>query len=114
MAIGVDIEDINRFKCKSQKFLDRIYTADEQAYCLSKSLPESYLAVRFCAKEAVIKALNGISIKISEYNKIEVYHDENQCPQIRLLTKTDKDLTFQVSLSHDKTKAIAFVTVQEK
>lgn len=113
LAIGVDIEDIERFKDKSREFLDRIYTKDEQEYCLAKAKPESHLAVRFCAKEAAIKALSALNIKVSEYNNIEVFHEENQCPSIRLLKKIDKKLTFEVSLSHDKTKAIAFVTVHE-
>lgn len=113
MSIGVDIEDISRFKDKSKAFLDRIYTENEQAYCLSKALPAKHLAVRFCAKEAVIKALTPHGIKIAEYNKIEIVHGENQCPQVKLLKKIDKKLKFEISLSHDKTKAIAFVTVQE-
>ena len=109
MAIGVDIEDIKRFENKSQKFLDRIYTKSEQEYCLSKKLPEKHLAVRFCAKEAVIKALSGLNIAHPSLNQIEIYHNENKFPQIRLLNKSDNKLTFQVSLSHDRTKAIAFV-----
>lgn len=112
MSIGVDIEDIKRFKGKSKKFLERIYTKNELEYCLSKSCPESHLAVRFCAKEALIKALSPLGVKISEYKKIEVYHDINQFPQIRLIDENSQNLNFEVSLSHDKTKAIAFVTVQ--
>src|SRR5574344_1181766 len=113
LPIGVDIEDISRFENKSKEFLDRIYTEKEQAYCLSKTLPAKHLAVRFCAKEAVIKALTPLGIKIAEYKKIEIIHDANKCPQVNLLKKINKNLEFQISLSHDKTKAIAFVTVQE-
>ena len=111
MAIGVDIEDIERFKNKSQEFLDRIYTKSEQEYCLSKPNPEKHFAVRFSAKEAVIKALTALNIKHPLLNEIEVYHNENQVPQIKLLNKIDNKLTFEVSLSHDKSKAIAFVMV---
>lgn len=111
MSIGVDIEDINRFENKSQKFLDRIYTKSEQAYCFSKTNPERHFAVRFCAKEAVIKALSGLNIKRPKLNEIEIYHNENKVPQIKLLNKSDNKLTFKVSLSHDKSKAIAFVMV---
>lgn len=111
MFIGVDIEDINRFEDKSQEFLDRIYTKSEQQYCFSKPNPASHFAVRFCAKEAVIKALNSMDIKHPRLNQIEVYHCENKSPQIKLLNNIDNKLTIQVSLSHDKTKAIAFVTI---
>lgn len=112
MAVGVDIEDINRFEDKSQRFLDRIFTKDEQKYCLSKSIPASHLAVRFCAKEAVTKALNSMNIKHPELNRIEVFHDKNGCPRIKLPDVSEYDnLKIDVSLSHDRTKAIAFVVI---
>ena len=112
--IGVDIEDINRFENKSQNFLDRIYTKNEQEYCLSKALPASHFAVRFCAKEAVIKALNSMGINHPQLNQIEICHNENKCPKIKLSGIEYEDLTIEVSLSHDKTKAIAFVTIEKK
>lgn len=111
--IGVDIEEINRFENKSQGFLDRIYTKNEQEYCLSKAIPASHFAVRFCAKEAVTKALNSLNIRQPGLNEIEIYHDENKCPKIRLLTNEKSDLIIEVSLSHDRTKAIAFVTIEK-
>jgi len=114
VAIGVDIEDIKRFKDKSQKFLDRIFTKDEQAYCLSKPNPASHFAVRFCAKEAVTKALNSMDIRQPQLNKIEIYHDENKCPKIKLSGKEYDNFTIEVSLSHEKTKAIAFVIIDVK
>ena len=40
---------------------------------------------------------------------IETYHDKNGCPKLRLLKKISKNLRFKLSISHDKTKAIAFV-----
>lgn len=112
MAIGVDIEDIERFENKSQKFLDRVYTKSEQQYCLSKKIPAGHLAVRFCAKEATLKALTALNVKHPNLNEIEIYHGENKVPQIRLLNNSDNKLTLEVSLSHDRTKAIAFVTVK--
>lgn len=114
LYIGVDIEDIKRFEDKSQEFLDRIYTKEEQEYCLSKPRPSSHFAVRFCAKEAVIKALNSMGINHPRLNKIEIYHDKNKCPQVKLLNDFNNKLTIRVSLSHDKTKAIAFVMIEKK
>lgn len=114
MGIGTDIEEIKRFKDKDQKFLDRVYTKAEQEYCLSKAIPASHFAVRFCAKEAVVKALNSMGINHPRLNKIEVYHDENKCPKIKLQGKEYNNLKVEVSLSHDRTKAIAFVTVSKK
>lgn len=108
--IGVDIEDIERFKNKSQKFLDRIFTENEQIYCKSFLMQESHLAVRFCAKEAVVKALSGYGIKNIHYKEIEIFHDENKCPKVRILKEISQNIVFEISLSHDRNKAIAFVT----
>lgn len=113
MAIGVDIEDISRFEDKSKEFLDRIYTIDEQKYCKGKANPVPHFAVRFCAKEAVTKALNSIGIKQPRLNQIEVCHNENGCPEIKLPNSSEYDkLKINVSLSHDKTKAVAFVLIE--
>ncbi len=115
MAIGVDIEDISRFENKPQNFLDRLYTKEEQEYCFSKPNPASHFAVRFCAKEAVIKALNSEGITHPQFNQIEIYHDNNKCPKIMLpQDKCYANLSIDVSLSHDKTKAIAFVLITKK
>lgn len=111
MTIGVDIEDIARFKDKSQGFINRVFTQTEIEYCMKFSKPESHFAVRFCAKEAVIKALTALNITDINLSDIEVYHNENRCPQIRMLKKINKNLIFNLSLSHDRTKAIAFVTI---
>lgn len=94
MAIGVDIEDIERFKGKSQDFLNRVFTFHELEYCLKFSKPESHLAARFCAKEAVVKALTALDIEGVSYNEIEVFHNEKQCPQIRILKSLEKILFF--------------------
>lgn len=113
IKIGVDIEDIQRFKNKSQDFLDRIFTPLEQEYCKAFSQPESRFCARFCAKEAVVKALSGFGIKNIYYSDIEVYHDANNCPNIRILKNIDKNLVINLSISHEKTKAVAFVTIEE-
>ena len=114
MAVGVDIEDINRFKDKSQEFIERIFTSAEIEYCKKFSKPESHFAVRICAKEAVIKALCALEITNITLSQIEIYHNENKCPQVRILKKLEKEIVFNVSLSHDRTKAIAFVVAEVK
>ncbi len=112
MAIGVDIEDISRFVDKSEDFLKRIFTDSEIEYCSKFKNPESHYAARFCAKEAVIKALTPLNIHISEYNMIEIYKDRNDCPKVRILKDLPQIPKIELSISHDKTKAIAFVTAE--
>lgn len=113
LKIGVDIEDIERFRGKSQEFLDRIFTENEQKYCKSFRQPQSRFCARFCAKEAVVKALSGFGVKDVRYREIEVFHDENGCPCIKILKELPKNFTVNLSISHEKSKAIAFVTIEE-
>lgn len=112
MAIGVDIEDISRFKDKPQDFIKRIFTPLETEYCSKFKNSESHYAARFCAKEALIKALTPLGIHLAEYNQIEIYNDNNNCPKIKILKNMPENLKLELSISHDKTKAIAFVTAE--
>lgn len=109
MQIGVDIEDSNRFELRSQGLLNKIFTKSEQEYCLAQAKPSQHFAGKFCAKEACIKALYQYGIKGIFLKDIETYHDKNGCPKLRVLKKLNKHLHFKLSISHDKTKAIAFV-----
>ena len=61
-AIGIDIVRITRIenieKRFRDRFLNRIFTTREIAYCSSRSIPVRHLAARWAAKEAFIKALS--------------------------------------------------------
>ena len=48
-------------------FLNKIYTENELDYCFSNAQPARHLAARFCAKEAVVKALSNILNKNLSY-----------------------------------------------
>lgn len=115
MNIGCDIEDISRFKNKTPdsdlKFLNRIYTKAELDYCYKNKNFAGHLCARFCAKEAVVKALSGLYDKVVPYNKIEILNKENGAPYINILVDELKNRQFLISLSHDKDKAMAFVIV---
>ena len=101
-----------RFKDKSQHFLDRIFTSSEQKYCMSKKNSEKHFAARFCAKEAAFKALCALNIDQPDFKKIEIINQPNGAPQ--LILHGFKNLKAEVSLSHDKDKAIAFVTISKE
>lgn len=110
MFIGCDIEDISRFLGKSKEFLDKIYTKSELDYCMKFSNPSSHLAVRFCAKEAVIKAFSSI-YKISSYKKIEILNASDGAPYVNILIDELKEYKISISLSHEKQKAMAAAIV---
>src|SRR3982750_1961280 len=59
---GIDIIETERIRRSvnehGERFLDRVYTADEQRYCArSQKRYYEHLAGRFAAKEAVLKVL---------------------------------------------------------
>ena len=110
--IGVDIEDVNRFKNISDKnFLNKIFTKNEIKYCLSKKNYAQHLAARFSGKEAVIKALSSIDKKL-ELNQIEILNNKDGSPIVKL--KNQKKINIKISLSHNNKNAIAFVLASKK
>lgn len=113
IANGVDIEDIGRFNIdnpeKYNNFINRIFTQQELEYCLAKKNPHSHLAVRFSAKEAVIKALTSLGFESIDYKSIEIMNNEAKVPFVKLLNPKYSSLKFIMSLSHSKQNAIAFV-----
>lgn len=115
IKVGVDNVTISRFDkilLSNSTFLNRCFTSKEQAYCFSKTDPSPHFAVRFAAKEAVIKALSGFDLFL-EHNKIEIANDTKGRPYLKYLTKEPMyfNLNTDISLSHSETSAIAFVII---
>ncbi len=112
-GIGVDLELISRFKDlnlkKNSKFLNKIFTEKEMDYCFSKKAVAQHLAVRFAAKEAIVKAISSLDKKILSLNKIEIIRNANGVPVVNL-----KGCDVKISLSHCKGQAIAFAIVKKK
>ena len=80
---GIDLTEIGRIQQSmdryGQRFLDRVYTAAEQAYCLRKRKS----AESFAAKEAGAKALGtGISYGVN-WLEIEVVREASGRPTLR-------------------------------
>jgi len=84
---GIDLVEIGRIQQSvdryGQRFLDRVYTGAEQAYCLRKKKAGESLAARFAAKEAGAKALGtGISYGVN-WLEIEVVREPSGRPTIQ-------------------------------
>ena len=115
LVSGVDIIEVNRIQAVverwGQRYLQRIYTEAELAYCRGRP---SQLATRFAAKEAVMKAL-GTGVRGVSWKEIEVKRERGRAPEIELHGRTLKraqDLGIKhlaVSLSHSEEYAVAFV-----
>jgi len=113
-GIGVDIEDVDRFKgiLRKPRFLKRVYTEKELRYCGSFASPEGHLAARFAAKEAVVKAL-GAARKEIGFSDIEILNEkESGAPFVNMKKKGLKEkFSFFISLSHSKERAMAFSVI---
>ena len=84
---GIDLAEIDRIQKSinrfGPRFLDRVYTAAEQAYCLHKHKAAESFAARFAAKEAAAKALGtGISHGV-RWLEIEVVREPGGRPSLR-------------------------------
>jgi len=120
LLIGIDIIDIDRVKKAAERtprFLTRVFTRRELAYCLSKKNPYPSLAARFAAKEAIRKTHPLFNSGI-RYHDTEVIVNENGQPQLILHGKAREkfDEHFKqmaLSLSHADKQAIAAVIIEE-
>ncbi len=88
IGIGVDIVETARIEQSvarhGDRFLDRLFTADERRYCDAMSVPARCYAARFAAKEAVSKAFGtGIGADI-EWLDIVVLRSPEGKPSIEL------------------------------
>lgn len=91
IGMGVDLVSIARIRQvverHGDRFLSRVFTHGEQAYCMGKKDPHPSLAARFAAKEAVSKAFStGIGAELN-WTSIEVIRGEREEPSIVLDSK---------------------------
>jgi holo-[acyl-carrier protein] synthase len=86
VSVGIDATDIHRiretYERYGDRFLQRVFTADEIVYCQRRRDPAPHLAARFAAKEAAMKALGtGVSHGVV-WRDVEVVRREGP-PQLR-------------------------------
>lgn len=78
IGLGIDLVEVPRFReviARTPSMVDRLFTEGERAYAHRQQDPAPRLAVRFAAKEAVMKAL-GVGLGAMELRSIEVTRDE--------------------------------------
>ena len=118
LTTGVDIIEIPRVQRVlagyGRRFLERIFTEGEIAYCRGRA---PNLAARFAAKEATMKAL-GTGTRGVSWKDIEVLRRESGEPHIRLSGRAKARaqrlgvVEISLSLSHCQEYAVAFVVTQ--
>ena len=101
--VGIDVENIERFKNLDTHLIERVYTKQEINYCYGRAKSYIHFAGIWCAKEAVVKALTDLSLAVSE---IEILHHENGAPYVNITPKINEYLTkkkmqnISISISH--------------
>ena len=120
LTTGVDIIEIARIAGVlaryGHRFLRRVYTPEEIAYCRGRP---ANLAARFAAKEAAMKAL-GTGIRGVGWKDIEVVRAESGAPSLRLHGRAKARANrlgveqMALSLSHSREYAMAMVVAQAR
>ncbi len=118
-GIGIDLAKIPRVRQVverwNERFLRRVFTDEEIAYCRRRRDPIPHFAVRFAAKEAVLKAL-GTGLRLGvKWREVEVRRERGAAPTIVLsgrcravaLAKGARKVL--VTLTHDGDYALAQV-----
>lgn len=116
---GIDIVEIEHLKRAldkwGNKLVKRIFTEREIRYSLNRRSSVEHLAVRFAAKEAVLKAFGNSKIRAINLRDIEILNDRNGKPEVNLSNSAKKLSTSSgidkiiISLSHTKKFALASV-----
>src|ERR1700681_1665458 len=107
MNVGVDIVEIKRLAQQAQnpRFLKRVFTTGEIAYCRARRHAAQHFAVRFAAKEAVWKAVGNPRLL---HRDIQVWNRADGKPEVRFPTKFKKLTPWvSISLSHGRDYAVA-------
>jgi len=110
-SIGIDLLDIERLEralARRPRLAQRLFTDAERAYSDARARPGQHLAARFCAKEAVAKALR---LDAWNFRDVEVISDGG-APTVALSGAAAEraallGVDVQVSLTHTDSQAAA-------
>ena len=111
-GVGLYLLEIERLEAALERrpaLAARLFTEGERAYAAARSRPGQHLAARFCAKEAVAKAL---ALEAWSWRDIEVV-SEGGPPRIVLHgALAARDVEVDVSLTHSRGTAGAVAVVR--
>jgi holo-[acyl-carrier protein] synthase len=123
LGLGTDLIEIERVQASmdrfGERFLDRVFTEGEIAYCMQKKQSAESFAARFAAKEAGAKALGtGINRGVS-WKEIEVRREIGQRPTLHFSGRAGELADamgvrrVQLSLSHSRKLAMAMALIED-
>ena len=116
-GVGVDLVKIPRMREViarwDERFLRRVFTDQEIAYCRARRDPVPHFAARFAAKEAGLKALGtGLRLGI-HWRELEVVRERGQAPTLVLSGRSHEigrargGTRMLLALTHDGDYALA-------
>jgi holo-[acyl-carrier protein] synthase len=112
MGVGLDLLEIDRLEralARRPGLAERLFTDGERAYAAARARPVQHLAARFCAKEAVAKAL---ALDAWSWRDIEVV-SEGGAPHVVLHGPLrGRAEAVDVSLTHSRGTAGAVAVVR--
>jgi len=122
LGVGIDLVETARIEHSlerfGEKFIHRIFTEGEIAYCNSMTFPARHFAARFAAKEAVSKAFGTGIGRAMGWRDIDVHKKESGEPFV-VLTGNAKELaetrgasSVWISLSHTDHYAAATIVLE--
>jgi holo-[acyl-carrier protein] synthase len=111
LSVGVDMLEIDRLEqaiARRPRLAQRLFTDSERAYAETRARPGQHLAARFCAKEAVAKAL---ALESFTFTDVEIVGDGGP-PEVRLSGSAAEraaalGVEVSVSLTHSRDRAAA-------
>ncbi len=118
IGIGTDITECLRIAKMIERhgdlFINRVYTPAEVAYCRNRRQATEHFTGRWCAKEAVLKAIGTGWIQGISWRDMEILNEPGGRPVVRLNDGT-LDVARQrgiqeifVTISHCRTHATAY------
>jgi holo-[acyl-carrier protein] synthase len=119
---GIDLVEIERIQHSvdrfGSRFLDRVFTAAEQTYCLRKRMAAESFAARFAAKEAGAKALGtGINYGVN-WLEFEVVREPSGKPTLQFHGRAAQIaaslgvVRAALSITHTSTLSMASVVLE--
>ena len=110
LGVGIDLLEIDRLERaleRRPRLAQRLFTDGERAYAATRARPAMHLAARFCAKEAVAKALQ---LREWSWRDVEVLGGGDEPPSVRLDWAAERraaELGAKVSVSLTHTSGMA-------
>jgi holo-[acyl-carrier protein] synthase len=115
IGIGLDLVELDRFRtvlARTPRIAGRLFSDEERAYAARRPDPVPRLAVRFAAKEAVMKAMQ-VGLGAFAMREVEVVRAESGAPSLRLtggaaaLAESKGVTSWLLTMSHSESMAQA-------